>query len=56
MKLHQSMTVGIGINLITNARRKGRNVVTMVAILMLGLMLRSSPDAAALGSTCRCAS
>jgi hypothetical protein len=42
MKCHQSMTVGIGINPITNARRKRRNVMTMVAIVTLGLMLRPS--------------
>jgi len=40
MKSHQSMTIGIGSNPITNARRKRRNIMTMVAILTLGLMLR----------------
>jgi hypothetical protein len=42
MKCHQSKTVGIGINPITNARRKRRSVMTMVAILTLGLMLLPS--------------
>ena len=42
MKSHQSMTVGIGSNPIPNARRKRRNLMTMVAILTLGLMLRPS--------------